>query len=95
MRQTLIAGNWKMNGLTADLDWAEALIEALPDGPGVRAVALCPPATVLSGFAARLPGWISLGGQDCAAAPSGAHTGDVSAPDAGGSGLPLCDRGPF
>ena len=80
MRQTLIAGNWKMNGLTADLDWAEALIDALPDGPGVRAAALCPPATLLSGFAARLPGWISLGGQDCAPAPCGAHTGDVSAP---------------
>lgn len=80
MRQTLIAGNWKMNGLTADLAWSEAMIAALPDGPGVRAVALCPPATLISSFAARLPGWISLGGQDCATGASGAHTGDVSAP---------------
>jgi triosephosphate isomerase len=80
MRQTLIAGNWKMNGLTADLDWADALMAALPDGPGVRAAVLCPPATLISSFAARLPSWVSLGGQDCAAAASGAHTGDVAAP---------------
>ena len=79
MRQTLIAGNWKMNGVTADLEWAEALMAALPDGPGVRAAALCPPATLISAFAARLPGWIALGGQDCAVQASGAHTGDVSA----------------
>lgn len=80
MRQTLIVGNWKMNGLTADLSWADAMIAALPDGPGVRAAALCPPATLISAFAARLPGWISLGGQDCAQEASGAHTGDVAAP---------------
>jgi triosephosphate isomerase len=79
MGQTLIVGNWKMNGLTADLDWAEAMVAALPDGPGVRAVALCPPTTLISSFAARLPSWISLGGQDCAPEVSGAHTGDVSA----------------
>jgi triosephosphate isomerase len=79
MRQTLIAGNWKMNGVTADLSWADALVTAAPDGPGVRAAVLCPPATLISSFAARLPGWISLGGQDCAADQAGAHTGDVSA----------------
>lgn len=79
MRQTLIAGNWKMNGLTADLAWADSLMEALPDGPGAREAVLCPPATLISAFAARLPSWIALGGQDCAPAPSGAHTGDVSA----------------
>ena len=80
MRQTLIVGNWKMNGVTADLAWAEAMMEALPDGPGVRAVAVCPPVTLTSAFAARLPGWISLGGQDCSERHAGAHTGDVAAP---------------
>lgn len=80
MRQTLIAGNWKMNGLTADLGWADAVMAALPQGPGVREVVLCPPATLISAFASRLPGWIALGGQDCSARSFGAHTGDVSAP---------------
>ncbi len=80
MRQTLITGNWKMNGLSADRGWADARMGALPDGPGVRQIALCPPATLISSFASRLPGWISLGGQDCSAVHAGAHTGDVSAP---------------
>jgi triosephosphate isomerase (TIM) len=41
---------------------------------------LCPPATLLAAVDAVLAGsGVALGGQDCHAAPSGAHTGDISA----------------
>jgi triosephosphate isomerase (TIM) len=76
----LIAGNWKMNGLAADLPEAAAIAE------GARAVAdrvdvmLCPPATLIERMA-RLTAGSSLivGGQNVHAKASGAHTGDLSA----------------
>ena len=39
----LIAGNWKMNGLSADLAEAKTLREALDAEPTPHRVALCPP----------------------------------------------------
>ena len=43
-------------------------------------VLVCPPATLLSEVGGVLAGsGIALGGQDCHAAPKGAHTGDISA----------------
>jgi triosephosphate isomerase (TIM) len=77
----LIAGNWKMNGLAA------ALTEAEKIAAGVGAVQtrsfdvmICPPATLLAPMRARQgAGLVLLGGQDCHAAASGAHTGDISA----------------
>ncbi len=78
MPRKLAAGNWKMNGLTDQLDQAEALAEAWP-GPDCE-ILLCPPATLLAPMAARLTGAsVALGGQDCHAAEAGAHTGDISA----------------
>lgn len=78
----LIAGNWKMNGLTAALAEADKLAALLAAGPKSRAdVALCPPATLLAAMSARLAGTgIFAGGQDCDVATGGAHTGDLSAP---------------
>jgi triosephosphate isomerase len=79
MRQ-LIAGNWKMNGLTAD---ALALADALRAGfEGVDCdLLVCPPFTQIAPVAARLRGSaILVGGQDCHAERSGAHTGDIAAP---------------
>ncbi len=79
----LIAGNWKMHGLSAE---AAALASALKEGAspvaGVRAELLvCPPFTALATVGAVLrDSPIALGAQDCHPAPSGAHTGDVSAP---------------
>jgi triosephosphate isomerase len=80
----LIAGNWKMHGLRADgLALARAVAEGA-DGGGGRAAELlvCPPFTLLREVAAALEGGgaVSVGAQDCHAAPKGAHTGDVSAP---------------
>ncbi len=74
----LAAGNWKMNGLRADLDEARALAEAFPK-PGCG-VLLCPPATLICAMADVLEGSaVMVGGQDCHVRESGAHTGDVSA----------------
>jgi triosephosphate isomerase len=89
MGASLIAGNWKMNGLAADLGEAKAMTEALAAAPAAARVALCPPATLIGRMAGRLEGSvIAVGGQDCSAEPAGAFTGDVSAAmlaDAGAS----------
>ena len=77
MRRKLAAGNWKMNGTGAAL----AELPALAERPAPRCeVLICPPATLLSRAEAAAAGSaVALGGQDCHAAASGAHTGDISA----------------
>ena len=76
----LIAGNWKMNGLSADLAEARALREALDAEPTAHRVALCPAATLVAQMAWSLKGGpVEIGGQDCHPAASGAYTGSVSA----------------
>ena len=76
MRRKLAAGNWKMNGLAADLDQIDAL-EAAHSAVDID-ILVCPPAPLLERMAARASK-IVVGGQDCHASGSGAHTGDVSA----------------
>jgi triosephosphate isomerase len=45
----LVAGNWKMNGLTASLGEIEAMRAAVDEGAaGVAEVLVCPPATLLA-----------------------------------------------
>jgi triosephosphate isomerase len=76
----LIAGNWKMNGVAADLDEARALAESLAAQPSAARVALCPPATLVERMARVLAGTaVLIGGQDCHAEISGAFTGDIAA----------------
>ena len=78
MRTKLAAGNWKMNGSRAALAEVSALLAAHP-APGCEML-LCPPATLLAEMAALAKGTaLQVGGQDCHAKASGAHTGDVSA----------------
>ncbi len=77
----LIAGNWKMNGLSSAAREIDALISdfagATPDDVDV---VICPPATLIGGLAARYGDeGLIFGGQDCHAAASGAHTGDIAA----------------
>lgn len=82
----LAAGNWKMNGIAANLAEVAAIRTAHP-APGVD-ILLCPPATLLSRMSDQAGAAIFTGGQDCHAAESGAHTGDISAAmlaDAGAS----------
>ena len=77
----LVAGNWKMNGLTASL----AELKAMASGYDVALrgkvdLLICPPATLIAAAAEIAKGTgLSIGGQDCHAMGSGAHTGDVSA----------------
>jgi triosephosphate isomerase len=74
----LAAGNWKMNGLAASLAEIGTLTRDYPD-PACE-VLICPPATLIAqaAWAAR-DSALQLGGQDCHAKTSGAHTGDISA----------------
>jgi triosephosphate isomerase len=85
----LVAGNWKMNGLAASLAEAEAMAKGL--STEAADVLICPPATLVARLAAALRGSrIAIGGQDCHAKASGAHTGDISAEmlkDAGASAV--------
>lgn len=78
--KSLVAGNWKMNGLGASLEELVALRRELEARPLVEAdVMVCPPATLLSRAADILAGsGIALGAQDCSPLPAGAHTGDIS-----------------
>jgi triosephosphate isomerase len=77
----LIAGNWKMNGLTSSLEELSKLAQLLTTGEAPRAVVVvCPPATLLAAVAAQgASSGIMAGGQDCHSEASGAHTGDISA----------------
>ena len=83
----LAAGNWKMNGTSAALDEMRALLAAHP-APTCQML-LCLPATLIAQAAYHTKGKaLHIGGQDCHAKPSGAHTGDISADmlkDAGAS----------
>lgn len=83
----LAAGNWKMNGTAESLDEIDALLAAHPD-PACDML-ICPPATLIARLAERARGSrLEVGGQDCHANASGAHTGDISAEmllDAGAS----------
>ncbi|MFX4300464.1 triose-phosphate isomerase [Pseudosulfitobacter pseudonitzschiae] len=78
MRRRLAAGNWKMNGITADLVEASAIGAAAQDA--ACEVVLCLPATLVPQATARnLNKALQLGGQDCHAELNGAFTGDISA----------------
>lgn len=74
----LAAGNWKMNGLSSDLGEINRLIAAI--GAPKCQVLVCPPATLIDRMSIlALDTPLQVGGQDCHAKTSGAHTGDVSA----------------
>jgi triosephosphate isomerase len=73
----LVAGNWKMHGLSSDLDEVRAIADAARAVPNVD-VALCVPATLVERAARAVPGF-AIGGQDVHHAEKGAHTGCASA----------------
>ncbi len=76
MRRKLAAGNWKMNGTQVSL--AElAAMQGM--SKGAVETLMCLPATLIYA-AAGLKTGMAIGAQDCHAAASGAHTGDLSAP---------------
>lgn len=80
----LIAGNWKMNGLSADAEAQAKGLAADIGRAGGAKLLICPPATLIAPMAraladAGIGDRVALGGQDCHTAEKGAHTGDVSA----------------
>jgi triosephosphate isomerase len=88
-QKLFVAGNWKMNGLKADLKEIEAVKAGLqPSDPDV---AFFPPFTLIGAAASLAVGSpIVVGGQDCRAEAKGAFTGDISAPilkDAGATAV--------
>jgi len=77
----LIAGNWKMNGLKASTAEFEAMLAGAAGVSAKCDLLVCPPATLIVGFAEKAKGSkiVSVGAQDCDPKASGAHTGDLSA----------------
>jgi len=78
----LIAGNWKMNGVSTSFETLQAIIDGLADaGPSKDVEALiCPPFTLVYSFAARSKASaLKIGAQTCHWEKSGAHTGHISA----------------
>jgi len=72
-----IVGNWKMNGLRAQLADIAVIAAIAANHEGVD-VGICPPATLI-GPAAQANPEFAIGAQDCHFAESGAHTGCLSA----------------
>jgi triosephosphate isomerase len=76
----LVAGNWKMNGLTASLAEFGAMKAGATEFAGKADLMICPPATLIAQAIWHSKGsTLMIGGQDCHAKASGAHTGDLSA----------------
>lgn len=79
MRQTLVAGNWKMNGSRESV---RELVQGLLDGMGGvgdTEVAICPSFVYLSEVAEAVSGsGIAVGSQNICDQDSGAYTGEIA-----------------
>ena len=73
MSKSLIVGNWKMHGNAASLREIAMMAVARDD------LWVAPPFTLVGAAAVAGKGRVTIGGQDCHAAASGAHTGCVAA----------------
>lgn len=80
VRKKLIAGNWKMNCLTAEgTELAKAVAAQVKAEKFACDFLVCPPFTLLGAVKKCLRGTkIALGAQDVHFAEKGAHTGDIS-----------------
>src|SRR5471030_376326 len=76
----LVAGNWKMNGLAASAVELAKIIHGATALASKADLMVCQPATLIADFARAARGSkVAIGGQDCHADASGAHTGDIAA----------------
>ena len=93
----LVAGNWKMNGLSGSLAEIDAMRQAADAGEsGLAELLVCPPATLIAQAAWRIKGGeLRLGAQDCHPLASGALHRRHFRPDAQGRGRELRHRRPF
>ena len=88
-RRPLVAGNWKMNGLSAAITTLDRIIAGAPRKlrPGrCDDLSAVHPRCELR--CARGRNAVAIGGQDCHAAASGAHTGDIAAEMLADAGAP-------
>jgi triosephosphate isomerase len=79
MRQSLVVGNWKMNGTLAS---AELLAKGIIAGLGSNnaEIAVCAPYVYLASIGELIKNTrLALGAQNVADKPSGAYTGEISA----------------
>lgn len=80
MNRQLIAGNWKMNGVPADLQTIRDVAARLGPETGPPEAVLCVPATLLADAVRQAAGsGLHIGGQTCHSLEKGAFTGDISA----------------
>lgn len=87
-RKILIAGNWKMNGLSGQLEEVRKISEGCSATAEQVDILVCPPATLLRTVRDATHSNLLVGAQNCHAKEKGAHTGDISAEmlrDAGAS----------
>ena len=77
MRQKVIAGNWKMNGLINDLG---EIVEIANFSETCKSeIILCPPITLMSKLTPLITeSALHIGAQNCHYNETGAHTGEVS-----------------
>jgi triosephosphate isomerase len=79
MVRTLIAGNWKMNGLKSSLMEVDKVVEKLAGFPDAADCLICPPSTLIVPMAERSGDRLQVGAQACHPEAFGAFTGDLSA----------------
>lgn len=79
MRQSLVVGNWKMNGTRASTELlAKGIIAGL--GSNTAEIAVCVPYVYIAGVGELIKNTgIALGAQNVADKASGAYTGEISA----------------
>jgi len=82
----LIAGNWKMHGMAAQLGAIEEIAASVKTTPPFADILICLPATLVARAVQTASGRIAIGGEDCSAEVSGAFTGDISAEMLKGAG---------
>ena len=80
MRRPLVCGNWKMYRTPAEARvLAREIANGLRGREGSAEVAVCPAFPAIAAVAETLRGTpVAWGAQNCAAAPDGAYTGEVS-----------------
>ncbi len=79
MRQSLVMGNWKMNGRRAGVQALAAGLKSALVGVSPVEIAVCPPYPFLLLAAADIGPGVALGGQNVSLYNDGAYTGEVSA----------------
>ncbi len=89
MRRKLVAGNWKMNGTSAELDEIGKFRDAA-ESSGCDVV-VCPPFTLLHRMSLQTRETaIATGGQNCHHLEAGAQTGEISARMLADAGATYC-----